>query len=243
MNFTLEVAAFTLEGALIAQKAGADRIELCDNPGEGGTTPSFGMLKTARKKIQVQLYPMIRPRGGNFVYTDDEFEMMKIDLQLCKAIKCDGVVIGMLNADGTVDKKRCAELVELAGGMSVTFHRAFDRAADPFQALEDIIDIGCERILTSGQVPNALDGSKLIFQLIEKADDRITIMPGSGVRSTNIAEIAEQTCATEFHTSARMNVEHKKIYQQKSMNENLSIVAVDEKEVKATLKALEKFFK
>ena len=243
MSFTLEIAAFTLEGALIAQKAGADRIELCDNPGEGGTTPSLGMLKTARKRIGVQVYPIIRPRGGNFVYSDDEFEMMKTDVQICKALKYDGVVIGILNADGKVDKDRCKELVDLAGEMSVTFHRAFDRAADPFQAMEDIIEIGCERILTSGQVPNALDGAKLIFELIEKADDRIIIMPGSGVRSDNILQIAEQTCATEFHTSARVNTEVKKIKLKTSMNETLPFVSVDEKEVKTIIKMLEKFFR
>jgi len=243
MSFTLEIAAFTLEGALIAQKAGADRIELCSNPVEGGTTPSLGMLKTARKRIGVQMYPIIRPRGGNFVYTDDEFDSMKTDLQICKALKYDGVVIGILNADGTVDKKRCAELVEMAGDMGVTFHRAFDRTVDPFQALEDIIDIGCERILTSGQVPNAQDGAKTIFKLIEKADDRITLMPGGGIRSTNIAEIAAETCATEFHTSARMDVEGKKITGKASMQESLSSVSVDEKEVKALIKVLEKYFR
>jgi len=243
MSFTLEIAAFTLEGALLAQKAGADRIELCDNPGEGGTTPSLGMLKTARKRIGVQIYPIIRPRGGNFVYSDDEFEMMKTDVQICKALKYDGVVIGILNADGTVDKDRCEELVELAGEMGVTFHRAFDRTADPFQAMEDIIKTGCERILTSGQVPNAADGTNLIFKLIEKADDRIIIMPGSGVRSDNILQIAEQTCATEFHTSARVNTEAKKIKGKGSMNETLHLVSVDEKEVKAIIKLLEKFLR
>jgi copper homeostasis protein len=242
-DFVLEIAAFSLEGALAAQLAGADRIEFCDNPGEGGTTPSFGALKTARKRIGTQLYPIIRPRGGNFVYTDDEFEIMKIDLQLCKAIKCDGVVIGMLNADGTVDVKRCEELVKLADGMGVTFHRAFDRTVDPFEAMEDIIDIGCERILTSGQVPNALDGKDLIWKLIEKAEDRITIMPGSGVRSDNIAELATATCATEFHSSARMLAESKKVKQKKTMDEKLATVSVDEKEIKAMIKALEKHFR
>lgn len=242
-DFVLEVATFSLEGALAAQLAGADRIELCDNPGEGGTTPSFGMLKTARKQIRAQLYPIIRPRGGNFVYSAEEFEIMKIDLQLCKAIKCDGVVFGILNADGTVDKKRNAELVKLADGMDVTFHRAFDRTIDPFQAMDDIIDIGFQRILTSGQVPNALDGVELIWKLIEKCDDQITIMPGSGINSENIAAIAKATCATEFHSSARINVEAKKIKQKKSMEETLSVVSTDEKEIKAMYKALEKFFR
>jgi copper homeostasis protein len=139
--------------------------------------------------------------------------------------------------------KRCEELVKLADGMGVTFHRAFDRTVDPFEAMEDIIDIGCERILTSGQVPNALDGKDLIWKLIEKAEDRITIMPGSGVRSENIAEIATATCATEFHSSARMLVETKKVKQKKTMEENLVTVSVDEKEIKAMIKALEKHFR
>jgi len=243
MSFTLEIAAFTLEGAMAAQKAGADRIELCTNYAEGGTTPSLGMLKTARKKIGVQLYPIIRPRGGNFVFSDDEFEVMKTDLQICKALKYDGVVIGILNPDGTVDTDRCEELVELAGEMGVTFNRAFDRTPDPFKALEDIIEIGCERILTSGQVPEALAGADTILKLIEKADDRIAIMAGGGIRSHNILEIAEKTCAVEFHTSARIDVEPKKAKAKTSMKENLSFVSADEKEIKAMIKVLEKFLR
>lgn len=218
MNFKLEVIGFTIEGCTIAQQAGAHRIELCDNPADGGTTPSYGFIKAAREKLQVELFPIIRPRGGNFLYTDDEFEIIKTDVKLCKELGCDGVVIGMLTKDTRVDKKRCSELISLAYPLRVTFHRAFDRTANPFEALEDIIEIGCERILTSGQKPNALEGAELIKQLIEKADGRIIIMPGSGVRSDNVIAIAETTMATEFHSSARIQREDK--------------ISVDEKEVR-----------
>ena len=204
MNFKLEVIGFTIEGCVIAQNAGADRIELCDSPADGGTTASYGFIKLAREKLNIDLFPIIRPRGGDFFYSDDEFEIMKTDIKVCKDFGCDGVVIGILTEENKVDKKRCSILVEHAYPLGVTFHRAFDRTVDPFEALEDIIDIGCERILTSGQKPNALDGAELIKQLIEKAGDRIIIMPGSGVRADNIIAIAETTGAVEYHTSARI---------------------------------------
>jgi len=241
MNFKLEVIGFSIEGCLIAQKAGADRIELCDNPGEGGTTPSHGFIKAAREKSGIDLFPMIRPRGGDFLYSNEEFEIMKTDVILCKQLGCDGVVFGMLNADGTVDKERSAILVELAYPMSASFHRAFDRTADAFKALEDIIDIGCERILTSGQKPNVMNGTDLIAKLIQQADERIIIMPGSGLRSDNVIELAKKTGAIEFHTSARMHAESKMAYINPVMNENLKPVSADSDEIKkiiANLKSI-----
>ncbi len=238
MNFKLEVIGFTIESCTTAQSAGACRIELCDNPGDGGTTPSYGFIKAAREKLQINLFPIIRPRGGDFFYTEEEFEIMRTDVKLCKQLGCDGVVIGILNADGTVDKKRNAALVELAYPLGVTFHRAFDRTADAYKAMEDIIDIGCERILTSGQRPVAMEGSDLIAGLIKQADERIIIMPGSGVRSDNIIELAKKTGATEFHTSARINIESKMNYNNPAMNENLRSVAVDADEVKKTVELL-----
>jgi copper homeostasis protein len=237
----LEVIGFNIESCMLAQAAGAHRIELCDNPGEGGTTPSYGFIKGARAALQIELFPIIRPRGGDFFYTDAEFEVMKTDVQVCKDLHCDGVVIGILNADGTVDKERCSQLVSIAYPMGVTFHRAFDRVRDAAQALEDIIEIGCERILTSGLVPNALDGAKTLAALIKQADERIIIMPGSGVRSDNIIELAKNTGAVEFHTSARINIESKMNYINESMGENLKSVSLDEEEVKkiiANLKSL-----
>ncbi|HNU87372.1 MAG TPA: copper homeostasis protein CutC [Ferruginibacter sp.] len=232
MTYKLEVIGFTIEGCILAQSAGAHRIELCDNPGDGGTTPSHGFIKAAREKLKIDLFPIIRPRGGDFFYSDNEYEIMKTDVKLCKQLGCDGLVIGILNADGTIDKKRNATLVELAYPLGVTFHRAFDRTADAFKAMEDIIDIGCERILTSGQRPNAMDGADMIGQLIKQAGERIVIMPGSGVRSDNIMELAKKTGATEFHTSARINTESGMLYSNAAMHENLRSVSVDADEVK-----------
>ena len=200
MNFKLEVIGFNIESCQLAQAAGADRIELCDNPADGGTTPSYGFIKAAREKLHIALFPIIRPRGGDFLYSDDEFKIMKTDVKLCKQLGCDGVVIGMLNADGTVDKKRCSQLIELAYPLGVTFHRAFDRVNDASKALEDIIEIGCERILTSGLKPTAPEGIDIITALIKQADERIIIMPGSGVRSDNIIELAKKSGAIEFHS-------------------------------------------
>ncbi len=220
----LEIIGFTIEGCTIAQDTGAHRIELCDNPEEGGTTASYGFIKAAREKLQIALFPIIRPRGGDFLYSDDEFEIMKADIKVCKDLGCDGIVIGLLTADNKVDKKRCSLLVEHAYPLEVTFHRAFDRTTDPFEALEDIIEIGCERILTSGQKQNAVEGTQLIKQLIEKADDRLIIMPGSGIRSDNIISIAEATGAIEFHASARIQLKNK--------------ISVDDVEVQNMIKKL-----
>lgn len=232
MKHKLEAIGFTIEGCIVAQDAGADRIELCDNPGDGGTTPSYGLIKAARKKLSIELFPIIRPRGGDFFYSDDEFEIMKADVMLCKKNGCDGVVIGILNADGTVDTNRCSQLVELAYPLGVTFHRAFDRTVDAFKAMEDIIDIGCERILTSGQKPSVADGMALVRSLIEAAGERIIIMPGSGVRADNIVEIARVTKATEFHSSVRMTTDSKMNFNNPSLNEQLKTVSVDANEIK-----------
>ena len=241
MNHTLEIIAFNIESCKLAQAAGAHRIELCDNPGDGGTTPSYGFIKAARQILQIELYPIIRPRGGDFFYSDAEFEIMKTDVKVCKELACDGVVIGILNTDGTVDKKRCKELLEIAYPLGVTFHRAFDRAKDAAQALEDVIEIGCERILTSGLVPAAPDGAETLAALIKQADERIIIMPGSGVRADNIVGLAKRTGAVEFHTSARINIDGKMNYINEGMKENLKSVSLDEQEVKkiiANLKSL-----
>lgn len=236
--YKLEVIAFTIESCLIIERAGAHRIELCDNPADGGTTPSYGFLKQARENVNIDLYPMIRPRGGDFLYNDDEFEIMKKDVKLCKEIGCEGVVFGLLNNDGTIDKQRTSRLIELAYPMGVTFHRAFDRVRDGFEAMETLIDIGCERILTSGLKPNVTEGAEFLAQLVKAADERIIIMPGSGVRSSNISQLAQQTGAVEFHTSARTSVASGMTYINTAMNEELKSVIADEEEIKRTIKEL-----
>ena len=238
MIFKLEVIGFNIESCIIAQSAGAHRIELCDNTAEGGTTPSYGFIKAAREKLQISLFPIIRPRGGDFFYSDAEFEVMKTDVRICKELGCDGVVIGMLQADGSVDKARCSKLVEIAYPMGVTFHRAFDRVNDAAQALEDIIGTGCERVLTSGLYPTALEGALTIADLIKQADERIIIMPGSGVRAGNIIELAKKTGAVEFHTSASMKLNSKMNFTNELMKENLTSVSVDDDEIKKMIALL-----
>lgn len=205
-----EICSYGLAPALAAQTAGADRVELCASPQEGGTTSSQGVIRTAREHLHIDLYPIIRPRGGDFIYSEEEFQAMLRDVEFSRQAGCDGVVIGILKADGSVDKDRCARLVERAYPLGVTFHRAFDVTVDPFAALEEIIGIGCERILTSGQQPTAPEGMALIAELIKRADNRIVIMPGSGVRLSNIKELAEKTGAEEFHSSAPEIIDYRK---------------------------------
>ncbi|MSP07014.1 MAG: copper homeostasis protein CutC [Chitinophagaceae bacterium] len=232
---TLEIAVFSVPSALDAIQAGAHRIELCENPNEGGTTPSYGILVAMSKQQTVPVFPIIRPRGGDFLYTDIEFQIMKQDLLIAKELGFKGVVIGLLNSDGSIDKIRTAELVALAQPMLVTFHRAFDRCADPIQGLEDIIATGCHRILTSGQVPNVANALPLIKQLVDQANGRIIIMPGSGVRANNINEILQQTGVFEIHSSARKNNPSKMEFNVTSMNENLQSTGVDSNEIKMML--------
>jgi copper homeostasis protein len=232
MNYRLEICAFNLPAALTAQGAGADRIELCAGPEEGGVTPSAGLIRTARETLQIALYPIIRPREGDFLYNDEEFKIMLRDVEYCKHLGCDGVVIGLLKADGSVDERRSARLVEAAYPMGVTFHRAFDRAADPFEALEVIVRTGCERILTSGGRPVATEGAALIGELVRAADDRIVIMPGSGVRSANIAGLVGKTGAREYHTSARMREPSSMNFVNETMNEDQSFAMAGEEEIR-----------
>ena len=203
MNYIIEIATSDFLTTKSAVEGGADRIELCANLAEGGTTPSYAHIKKCREAFDIALFPIIRPRGGDFLYTKDEFEIMKNDIKLCKELGCEGIVIGLLNMDGTIDMTRTSELIELAYPLEVTFHRAFDRCKDPFAALEELIEIGCQRILTSGQKPTVSEGVELITELNKKADDRIIILPGSGVRKDNIKMLAEKTGCIEFHSSLR----------------------------------------
>ncbi len=201
--FLIEVCANSAFSAIAAQEGGAKRVELCAALPEGGLTPSYGEIITAQKHLDIALHVIIRPRSGDFLYSDLEIESMEADIKLCQQLGVAGVVFGALTAQGEVDMPLCRRLLALCEGMSVTFHRAFDVCQDPFVALEQIIDLGFQRILTSGQAATALQGSPLIGQLVEQAAGRIQIMAGCGVNEHNIAQIAKETGAQEFHFSAK----------------------------------------
>nr|WP_198160685.1 copper homeostasis protein CutC [Pedobacter panaciterrae] len=214
----MEVCANSVRSALAAQEGGAIRVELCDNLSEGGTTPSYSTIALAKKMLSIKVYPIIRPRGGDFLYSDLEFDLMKEDIKICKSLNCDGVVIGILKADGSVDKERCAELIAAARPMPVTFHRAFDMSNDLEKALEDVIEIGCERILTSGGEASAFKGADVLAKLIKQAQGRIIIMPGAGVSAGNITDIIKLTGAKEFHASARHAVKSEMQFRNPKLN-------------------------
>ena len=203
----LEICIDSVEGAVAAQDGGADRVELCDNLVEGGTTPSAGTIRLAREHIDIGLNVIIRPRGGDFLYSDIEFEVMKRDIEVAAEYGADGVVIGLLNPDGSVDAERAGALVERARPLSVTFHRAFDVARDPTSALDALIGLGIDRVLTSGQEFSALEGLSLIAELVQRAGDRIIVMPGGEIDEENVAEVVGQSGAREVHVSARSAVQ------------------------------------
>lgn len=202
-RFTLEIAANSLASALAAQTGGADRVELCENLGEGGTTPSYGTLALARDRLTIPLYALIRPRAGDFLYGAEERDTMLRDIELCVRLGCDGIVIGALDADGRIDQEVCRELVGAAGALGVTFHRAFDAALDPAQALEAIIALGCERVLTSGARVDAVQGMDAIAGYVRQAGGRIGVMAGAGITAGNIVEIARCTGVLQLHASAK----------------------------------------
>lgn len=201
-NAQLEIACFNLESALIAQENGADRIELCADMAVGGTTPDFKTVQQARENLTIDLYVMIRPRGGDFVYTDTEFQQMQADITALKAFNIDGFVFGILKEDQTINYEQNKLLVDLAKPFPCTFHRAFDEVENAFEALEDIINCGFKTILTSGQKPNVIEGMHRLAELVKAADNRIVIMPGGGLRSTNIKTIQQKTQAVFYHSSA-----------------------------------------
>ena len=237
----LEIATSDFNSSEAAAKGGADRIELCNNLAEGGTTQSKAVIALCREKLDIQVFPIIRPRGGDFLYTDDEFRIMIADIKTCKELNCDGVVIGLLKTDGSIDIERTTRLVELSYPMEVTFHRAFDRCKDPFEALEQLIAVGCTRILTSGQKQTAPEGIDMIGKLVKAADERISIMPGSGVRKENIQQLIQQTGATEYHSSLRKKVGSKMDYRHPAFGEesydHYSVVEEDVKDLYNALTA------
>ncbi|MEG2760495.1 MAG: copper homeostasis protein CutC [Mucinivorans sp.] len=229
VNPIIEVCAFSAASCVAAQNGGAYRVELCASMPEGGTTPSVGEVIAARRATNLKINVIIRPRGGDFCYTDLEVKAMIYDIRAMRDAGADGVVFGCLSADGTIDMKRNELLINAADGLSTTFHRAFDVCRDPFVALENIIDLGFDRILTSGQEPTALKGAGLIEKLVERASSRIIIMPGAGVNEDNVEQLARLTNAKEFHSSARTKISSNMQYR----NERISMggtVVVDEYE-------------
>ncbi|CDN30353.1 Cytoplasmic copper homeostasis protein cutC [Mucinivorans hirudinis] len=223
----VEICANSVRSCIEAERGGAVRVELCAAIPEGGTTPSWGEMVVARRAISIDMNVIIRPRAGDFLYSDLEFEAMVADIDAARRAGVNGVVFGCLTAEGDVDIERNRELMAAAEGLSVTFHRAFDVCREPMIALEQIIALGFDRILTSGQEPNAMEGAGLIARLVEQAGDRIIIMPGCGINEGNIAEIKLITGAREFHFSAREPLAGGMIYR----NERVSMggaVVVDE---------------
>jgi copper homeostasis protein len=227
-----EVCAFNIQSAVIAERAGAARVELCDNPIEGGTTPSYGTIKTTREKISILLYPIIRPRSGNYFYSEEEYEIIRNDIQICRELGCDGISVGAQTMNSEIDTEMLKRIVEWAGPMGVTCNRAFDCAPDPFKALEDVISCGCERILTSGLKSAAPDAGELLGKLVKQAGERIIIMPGAGIKSTNIRKLAEESGAKEFHGSARVVAPNPVTYVNKEVSDYGNLYLADEEEVR-----------
>lgn len=212
-DFCFEICANSVESCIAAQDGGADRVELCAGIPEGGTTPSYGEIKTARKVLQhTRLHIIIRPRGGDFLYSKLELERMVEDIKISKKLGADGVVFGCLKADGNIDIEACHMLMEHTKGLNVTFHRAFDQCQEPEKALEQLVELGFTRILTSGQMATAAEGVNLLNRLNLQADGRIAILAGCGINEKNIRNIFENTQIHEFHFSARIGIKSKMLY-------------------------------
>lgn len=238
MKYQLEVCAFGIQSCLIAEKAGATRVELCDNPIEGGTTPSYGTIKMVREKLSIAVFPIIRPRSMNYYYDAEEWAIVVHDIQICKELGCDGVSVGVQKINGELDSDKMKALVELAYPMKVTCNRAFDAVPDPFAALDILIDAGCERVLTSGLASSAPEGIPLLHQLVKHAQQRIRIMPGAGVRSSNLEQLIRETGAYEFHTSARKIIVNPMTHSNPQVTDAGNMYVADELELSAILQIL-----
>lgn len=206
-SILIEVCANSVASALAAQAGGAGRVELCCALAEGGLTPSLAAIELARAKLHIGLQVLVRPRGGDFCYDDIEFDIMHRDIESCKRSRADGVVLGLLRPDGSVDVKRTRALIEAARPLTVTFHRAFDMTADPFRALDDLLALGVERVLTSGQRGSAMRGRELIGELVRRAAGQLIVMPGAGINEGNIGELITATGAREYHLSGQKLIE------------------------------------
>ena len=199
MSVLVEACVDSVVSALAAQRGGASRIELCDNLVEGGTTPSAGTIALCRDRLRIPIYVMIRPRGGDFRYSPVELDVMRRDIAAAQALGADGVVLGLLRPDGTVDRRRTRALIALARPLDVTFHRAIDVARDPIAALDDLLSLGVDRVLTSGQSRTALAGAGVIAALVERAAGRLEVLAGGGVDETNAREVVARTGVREIH--------------------------------------------
>ena len=239
MEAVLEVCAGCIESVYAAQKGGAYRVELCSGLDEGGITPSFGFVEAAVAVTDMKKQVLIRPRGGDFLYTEAEKRVICRDIEFMKTLGVDGVVIGALNEEGNVDMKAMVEFMKAAEGLDVTFHRAFDLCRDPREALEQIISLGCNRILTSGLAPTAVEGIPVLSDLVKLAAGRLSIMPGCGVNALNAVKILKETGAHEIHASARgelrslMKFRHEGVGMGKSGVDEYARMATSEENVKA----------
>ncbi|MDL2255918.1 copper homeostasis protein CutC [Parabacteroides sp. OttesenSCG-928-K15] len=242
MKRFIEICANSAQSCVEAEIGGASRVELCAAIPEGGTTPSYGEIKTAQELTsKIDINVIIRPRGGDFLYTEAEIQSMLYDIELCKQLGVHGVVFGCLTKEGDVDTVLLKRLMNAARPLSTTFHRAFDVCRYPFIALEQIIEAGCDRILTSGQQPNAELGIPLIAELIKRANDRIIIMPGCGVRENNIARIEALTGAKEFHTSARSTIYSRMEYRNENVPMGSSAVSSEFETVQTDRQKVEEY--
>ena len=207
MKRKLEVCCYTAESAIIAEEAGADRIELCDNYSEGGTTPSFAVVKFCLEKLKIPVNVIVRPRGGDFLYSDSEYEIIKQDIIKLKEMSVNGIVTGFLNSDGEIDLEKTKETAELISPLEFTFHRAFDMCKDPFKVLEPLVNLGVNRVLTSGAKVDVDEGIDNLIKLVKLADNKISIMPGCGVTDKNLKTLIQRTDAVEYHSSAKTFVQ------------------------------------
>jgi copper homeostasis protein len=242
-----EICTYTIQSAINAERAGAYRVELCDNFSEGGTTPSYGTVELTRKYIAIKLCVLVRPRGGDFYYSDLEFETMLKDIHAVKQLGADGIATGVLCSNGEIDKLKMKEIISLAGSTPVTFHRAFDCVNDPFDSLNTLIELGVKRILTSGLKNSAIEGKDLIANLVEKAGGKIIIMPGGGINEANIEELVKTTKAGEYHLSGKGIVKSKMAFRNSDVKFNSSssvpeydYIESDDRKIKSVIGILNK---
>ncbi len=247
MSFILEACVDSVESAMEAVKGGANRLEVCGNLIIGGTTPNINLLKILKEKSNIKMNVLIRPRYGNFSYTENEFEIMKRDIRMFKKAGANGVVIGMLKTDGTLDIDRMKELISEAEGMQITLHRAFDVCKDPFATLEEAKKLGINSILTSGQKNNCMQGRELLKELVERSEHKIEILIGSGINSNNVEDIISYTKSCAVHTSGKREVESDMQYRREDISMGLPIISeyvilrTQSEEIRRIREILEKF--